>query len=212
MGTMMSGAGWGGDSARVARALAAAYDSVDRVDSLVQHRVRIAAIDSLRREVGRRTGVVLPADTIAPGYALDRAALALIGVVDSALLDLGGQYYWVGPGAGAGPRAHPTHRAVGIGDPDNTLRTVAVVDLQDGSIKTASRRNAPKGGARAVTVLAADGLTASSWAAAFLQVGCDRALSLAREGGMHVLCADSTGVRWATGLQNRVSLPTARAP
>ena len=216
MGTMMSGAGWGGDSARVARALGAAHDSVDRVDSLVQHGVRIAAIDSMRREIRRQTGVVLPADTIAPGYALDRAALALIGVVDSALLDLGGQYYWVGPlagtGSGSGARAHPTHRAVGIGDPDNTLRTVAVVDLQDGSIKTASRRNAPKGSARAVTVLAADGLTANSWAAAFLQVGCDRALSLAREGGMHVLCADSTGVRWATGLQNRVSLPTARAP
>src|SRR4051812_25565374 len=212
MGTMLSGAGWGGDSARVARALAAAHDSVDRVDSLVQHGVRIAAIDSMRREIRRRTGVALPADTIAPGYALDRAALALNGVVDSALLDLGGQYYWVGPLAGAGAGAHPTHRAVGIGDPDNTLRTIAVVDLQDGSVKTASQRNARKGSARAVTVLAADGLTANSWAAALLQVGCDGALSLARETGMHVLCADSTGVRWATGLQNRVSLPTGRAP
>src|SRR2546423_1707824 len=98
------------------------------------------------------------------------------------------------------------------GDSARVARALAAVDLQDGSIKTASRRNAPKGSARAVTVLAADGLTAGSWAAAFLQVGCDRALSLAREGGMHVLCADSTGVRWATGLQNRVSLPTARAP
>src|SRR4051812_34265594 len=216
MGTMLSGAGWGGDSARVARALAAAHDSVDRVDSLVQHRVRISTIDSTRREILRQTGVALPADTIAPGYALDRAALALHGVVDSALLDLGGQYYWIGPppgtGTGAAAGAHPTHRAVGVGDPDNTLRTIAVIDLQDGSIKTASQRNARKGSARAVTVLAADGLTANSWAAAFLQVGCDRALSLARQGGMHVLCADSTGVRWATGLQNRVSLPAGRAP
>ncbi|HYX83197.1 MAG TPA: FAD:protein FMN transferase [Gemmatimonadales bacterium] len=205
MGTMMSAAGWGADSSRVARALAAAYDSVDRVDSLVQHRVAIAAVDSTRREIRRRTGVALPVDTIAPGYALDRAALALTGVVDSALLDVGGQYAWVGP-------ARPTHRAVGVADPDNTLRTLAVVDLQDGSVKTASQRNAPRGGARAVTVLAADGLTANAWASAFLQIGCDRALTLAQSGGMHVICADSSGVRWATGLQNRVSLPVAHVP
>jgi thiamine biosynthesis lipoprotein ApbE len=208
MGTMMSAAGWGADSTRVARVLAAAYDSVDRIDSLMQHRVAIAAIDSIRREIRRRTGVAVPADTIAPGYALDRAALAFSGegVVDSALLDVGGQYYWVGP------PGHPTHRAVGVADPDNTLRTIAVIDLQDGSVKTASQRNAPKGGARVVTVLAAKGLTANAWAAALLQLGCDRALPFARDDGMHAICADSTGVRWATGLQNRVSLPVARAP
>jgi thiamine biosynthesis lipoprotein ApbE len=209
MGTMMSVAGWGADSARVARALGSAHDSVDRIDSLVQQRVAIGTIDSMRREIRRRTGVTLPADTIAPGYALDRAALALTrangdGALDSALLDVGGQYYWLGPPGRA------THRAVGVADPDNTLRTLAVVDLQEGSIKTASQRNAPKGRARSVTVLAADGLTASAWAAALLQVGCDRALTVAQ--GMHVICADSSGVRWATGLQNRVSLPAARAP
>src|SRR5207249_10306240 len=113
------------------------------------------------------------------------------------LLDVGGQYYWVGP------VARSTHRAVGVPDPDNTLRTLAVVDLQDGSVRTASQRNAPRGSARSVTVLAGDGLTASAWAAALLQLGCDRALAVAQ--GMHVICADSTGVRWATGLQNRVS-------
>ena len=37
-------------------------------------------------------------------------------------------------------------------------------------------------------------------------------ISLAVAQGMHVICADSTGVRWATGLQNRVSLPPARGP
>jgi thiamine biosynthesis lipoprotein ApbE len=187
----------------VVRALEAAHDSVDRVDSLIQRHVAIAAIDSLRREIRRRTGIALIADSLAPGYALDRAILALEGSheVDSALLDVGGQYSWVGPA---------THRAVGVPDPDNTLRTIAVVDLQGGSVRTQSQRNAPHGAARSVTVLADDGLTANAWAAAFLALGCDRALPLARD--MHALCADSTGVRWATGLQNRVSLPTARAP
>lgn len=203
LGTMMSAAGWGPDSTRVARALEAAYDSVDHVDSLTQHHAGVRAIDSVRREIQRRTGIAIPPDSLAPGYALDRAILAL-GVahdVDSALLDLGGQYSWVGPA---------THRAVGVPDPDNTLRTIAVVDLQRGSVRTRSQRNAPHGAARSVTVLADDGLTANAWAAAFLALGCDRALPLARD--LHALCADSTGVRWATGLQNRVSLPTARAP
>ena len=197
----MSAAGWGPDSTRVASALQAAYDSVDRVDSLIQRHAAIAGIDSLRREIRRRTGIALVPDSLAPGYALDRAMLALGHTVDSALLDVGGQYSWLGP---------PTHRAVGIPDPDNTLRTIAVVDLQGGSVRTQSQRNAPHGAARSVTVLADDGLTANAWAAAFLALGCDRALPLAR--AMHALCADSTGVRWATGLRNRVSLPTARAP
>ncbi|HEY3219718.1 MAG TPA: FAD:protein FMN transferase [Gemmatimonadales bacterium] len=207
MGTMLSAAAWAGgrlDSTRVVRALEAARDSVDRIDSLVQRHVTIAALDAMRRDMRRRTGVALAVDSIAPGYALDRAALALIHVVDSALLDLGGQYLWVGPAA------RPTHRAVGIPDPDNTLRTLAVVDLQDGSVRTQSQRNAPRGSARSVTVLAPDGLTANAWAAALLAQGCDRALTLAQ--GMHVVCADSAGVRWATGLQNRVSLPTVRGP
>jgi thiamine biosynthesis lipoprotein len=206
MGTMMSVAAWGTDSVRVARALEAARDSVDRIDSLIQRHVAFAAIDSVRREIRRRTGgsVALVVDSIAPGYALDRAALALANAVDSALLDLGGQYFWVGPAA------RPTHRAVGIPDPDNTLHSLAVVDLQGGSVSTQSQRNAPRGAARSVTVLAADGLTANAWAAALLAMGCERALALAQ--GMHVVCADSAGVRWATGLQNRVSLPAARAP
>lgn len=200
LGTMMSAAGWGADSTRVARALAAAYDSVDRVDSLMQQRVAIAVIDSMRREMRRRTGVALSADTLAPGYALDRAALALTGggVVDSALLDVGGQYYWIGP------PGHATHRAVGVTDPDNTLRTLAVVDLQGGSVKTASRRNARRGQARAVTVLATDGLTANAWAAALLQLGCDRALQLGRD--LKMVCADSSGVRSTS------AVPLTRAP
>src|SRR6266550_1880276 len=147
MGTMMSVAAWGTDSVRVARALEAARDSVDRIDSLIQRHVAFDAIDSVRREIRRRTG----------------GSVAL-----------------------------------------------AVVDLQGGSVRTQSQRNAPRGAARSVTVLAADGLTANAWAAALLAIGCERALAVAQ--GMHVVCADSAGVRWATGLQNRVSLPAARAP
>jgi thiamine biosynthesis lipoprotein len=201
---MMSAAAWGTDSTRVARALGAARDSADYIDSLLQRHVSIAALDSVRREMRRRTGVAVAVDSIAAGYALDRAGLALADAVDSALLDLGGQYLWIGPAA------RPTHRAVGIPDPDNTLRTLAVVELQGGSVRTQSQRNASRGAARSVTVLAADGLTANAWAVALLALGCDRALAVAQ--GMHVVCADSAGVRWATGLQNRVSLPTVRAP
>src|SRR3989442_2618654 len=190
MGTMMSAAAWGMDSTRVARALEAAHDSVDHIDSLLHRRVSIPALDSVRREIRRRTGIALVVDSIAPGYALDRAALALANVVDSALLALGGQYLWIGAPARA------THRAVGIPDPDNTLRTLAVLDLQGGSVRTASQRNAPRGAARSITVLAGDGLTANAWAAALLALGCDRALTLAQ--GMQVVCADSAGVRWTT--------------
>jgi hypothetical protein len=88
---------------------------------------------------------------------------------------------------------------VGVADPDNTLRSLATVDLQAGSVKTASQRNARRGTARAVTVLAADGLSANAWATALLQVGCDRALELARD--MKMVCADSSGVRWTSGAQ-----------
>src|SRR5207253_2032001 len=118
MGTMMSAAAWGADSAGVARALAAARDSVDRVDSLLQKRMRIAALDSVREDVRSKSGVALPPDSVAIGYALDRAALALAPVVDSALLDLGEQFRWIGP------PSRSTRRSVGIPDPDNTLHSL----------------------------------------------------------------------------------------
>jgi thiamine biosynthesis lipoprotein ApbE len=200
MGTMRSVAAWGTDSARVTRALDAAHDSVDRIDSLVQRHVSIAALDSVRREIRRRTGVSLVVDSIAPGYALDRARLALLGAVDSALMDLGGQYVWVGPAALL------THRTVGIPNPDNTLRTIAAVELQNGSVRTQSQRNAPRGRPRSVTVLAANALTANAWAAAFLILGCDRAL--AGTEGVGVVCADAAAVRWTPDLESRVGLPT----
>lgn len=204
MGTMMSAAAWGTDSARLTRALEAARDSVDRIDSLIQRRVRIAALDSVQRDIKRSTGIVLVADSIAAGYALDRAARALTAVADSALLDVGGQFLWISAAA------RPTRRSVGIPDPDNSLKTLAVVELRGGSIRTRSRSPGEPGPVRAVTVLAPDGLTAGAWSAAFLLLGCDRALAMAQR--MSVVCADSAGVRWTTDLQNRVSLPTARGP
>jgi len=202
---MMSAAAWGADSERVARALDAAHDSVDRIDSMIQHHRAIPALDSARREIRRRTGVTLVIDSIVPGYALDRAALGLAGAVDSALLDVGGQYLWIG-----GP-GRLTHRVVGIPDPDNTLRQLAWVELRNGSLRTRAERNASPAAVRSVTVLAPTALAASAWAAVLFALGCDRAVTGAPP-GVSVVCADSTGVRWTTELQNRVSLPAARAP
>jgi thiamine biosynthesis lipoprotein ApbE len=204
---MMSAAAWGADSARVVRALEAAHDSVERIDSLMQRHATIIGLEQLRREIRLRTGVSLVIDTIAPGYALDRASLALAGAVDSALLDLGGQYLWIG---------HATRRTVGIPDPDNTLRALGAVELRSGSIGTHAQRDAPRGAARSLTVLAPTGALANAWAVALLRLGCDRALREEEDEGaapgLSVVCADSTGLRWTRELQNRVLLPAARAP
>src|SRR6266550_591169 len=77
LGAMLSAAAWSPDTARVARILAAARAAVDRLDSLLQRRVRIAALDSAARDMRRRTGVTIAADSFAAGYALDRAVLVL---------------------------------------------------------------------------------------------------------------------------------------
>jgi len=195
LGAMLSAAAWSPDTARVARMLAAARAAVDRLDSLLQRRVRIAALDSAARDMRRRTGVTIAADSFAAGYALDRAALVLAPAVDSALLALGAQYLWIGPA---------TRRSVGIPDPANSLRMLAAVEWRSGSISTSARRP------QSVTVLAADGLTAAAWSAAFVALSCDSVLVLGT--AMNVVCADSAGVRWTTSLQNRVSRPAARAP
>src|SRR5213075_989478 len=89
LGTMMSVAAWAPDTIRLAGALNGARDSVDRIDSLMTHHARIDALDSAQRDLLERTGVTAASESLASGYALDRAALALAGVSDSALLDLG---------------------------------------------------------------------------------------------------------------------------
>ncbi len=138
---------------------------------------------------------------VADGYALDRAVGRLAAVADSALFDLGGLFLWIGPATG---------RAVGIADPDNSLRALAHVELRTGALATVTGQH------RSVTVLAPDAFRASAWASAMFSVGCDSALALGprldRRGGLGMVCADSTGVRWTTNLQNRVSLRTARGP
>jgi len=182
---MMSAAAWGADTARIGRALDAVRDSSDRPGPA-------AAFDSLQREIRRRTGVTLAAGDITAGAALDRAALALRAVADSALFDLGGQFLW------AGPRG--TRRVVGIADPANSLVALATVELRDGSVSTSS----------SVTGLAPSGLAAEAWSAALSRVGCDSALALAQRPGerrVSVICADSVGVRWTPDLDGRVLVP-----
>lgn len=213
MGTTMSAAAWGADSTGVARALDAARDSVERIDSLLRKRKRIAALDSVREDVRSKSGVALPPDSVAIGYALDRASLALAPVVDSALLDLGDQFRWIGPAS------RSTHRSVGIPDPDNTLRSLGAVEMWSGSVRTKSQRNARGATVRSVTVLAATAAAADAWAAAFMMTGCDSALVLAPRlaqpataSRVSVVCADSAGVRSTTDLEQRFRRPTGRAP
>jgi len=259
----MSAAAWGGgaDTARLDRALDAARDSVERIDSLLStfrddseisriNRRRggrltpaFAAVlgealavarasggafdptkrhwqgvvfDSMRGTLRLAPGLELDFGGIAKGYALDRAALALVGVADSALLDLGGQFLWVSPRA--------TRRIVGIADPDNSLRALAAVEMRGGSVSTSSqaeqpghivdpRADLPARRARSVTVLASSGMAADAWSTAFFVLGCDSALALAPRLAldrwrMSLVCADSGGVRWTAGLEGRVLLPT----
>ena len=214
MGTMLSAAAWGADTSRVAAALSAAYDSVAHIDTLISRsrppRARIAALDSTQRELALRIGVKVPAESLASGYALERAALALAPVVDSALLDLGGQYRWIGPAG------RETHRAVGIPDPENSLDALGMVELRGGSIRTQAQSSEHRGAARSVTVLAPDALTAHAWAIAFFAVGCDSALAVVRRlsAGIGVVCADSAGgsLRWTQDLEQRVRVPEAKLP
>jgi thiamine biosynthesis lipoprotein ApbE len=202
MERMLSAAAWrpaSRDSTHLARALDAVHDSVERVEELMRGTKRIGALDSLRREIRERTGVAVAADSLAAGYALDRAALALAGVADSALLDLGGQFLWIGP---------PTRRSVGIPDPDNSLRALATVTITGGSVRTTSQRE--PGRVRSVTVLAPTAIAADAWSLAFFVMGCDSALALAprlARWRVSVVCADSTGVRWTPDLEHRVLLP-----
>lgn len=189
---MMIAAVWGADTARLARALDAVRDTVARPR-------RAAGFDSLRLEIRRRTGVTLDAGDVTEGDALDRAALVLAGVADSALLDVGGQFLWVGP--------RGTRRPVGIADPANSLGALATVEMHGGSVSTSSQA-----GAASVTVLAPSGIVADAWSTALLELGCDRALALAPRLAawrVSVVCADSAGVRWTPDLNGRVLLPKA---
>jgi hypothetical protein len=196
VGSTVSVAAWASDSVALLAAVARLRDSTRSVDST-------AIRASLRRAwaVEREDLRLRPEwSDVADSYVLDRAAPVLAQVADSALLDLGGLFLWIGPA---------TERLVGIADPDNSLDAVAHVKLRAGAVSTVSGEH------RSVTVLAGDAFKAASWASALFALGCDRVLALAPQlerRRIGAVCADSAGVRWTTDLQNRVLLPAARAP
>jgi hypothetical protein len=183
VGTTMSAAAWGADTTRLGRALDAVRDTLDRPG-------HVAAVDSLRGEIRRRTGVTVTAEDVTDGDALDRATRILSGVVDSALLNIGTQFTWVG--------VRETGRPVGIADPANSLTTWATVEMRSGSVSTTTDPEKKT----SVTVLAPSGVVAEAWSTALLGLGCDRALALSAG----VVCADSVRVRWTPDLEGRVVL------
>jgi len=196
VGSTVSVAAWANDSFAVRAAVARLRDSTRAVDSTT---IR----EALRRAwAAEREDLRLRPEwrDVADSYVLDRATPALATAVDSALLDLGGLFLWIGPA---------TKRMVGIADPDNALSAVAQVELRTGALSTVSGEH------RSVTVLAGGAFKASSWASALFSLGCEKALGLAprlERRRISVVCADSAGVRWTTDLQNRVLLPAAREP
>lgn len=192
MDMTLSLAAWGRDSAALGAAATRVIDAARAIDSLP----RRALNDTLRRWWATvRTGTFRDPDwdDVAGGYALDQASRNLQGVADSALLDLSGQFLWVGP---------PTHRAVGIADPKSSLRTAAVVELNTGSLLTRTEER------RSLTVLAPTAAAAAAWVSVLFPLGCDRALGVQ---GVGVVCVDSTGARWTADLNDRVGVPMTLA-
>lgn len=202
----------------LAEALAVARASGGAFDPTLRD-WRGVTFDAERGRVRLRAGLALDFGGIAKGYALDRAAALLAGVADSALLDLGGQFQWVGPA---------TRRTVGIADPDHSLQVLAAVEMHGGSLSTSSqaeqpghivdpreRGRTPARRARSVTVLAPSGISADAWSTALFVLGCDSALALVPrlvEWRVSVICADTAGVRWTPDLEGRVLLPVSPAP
>jgi hypothetical protein len=201
VGSTVSVAAWSKDSVALEAAIARMRDSTRAFDSTT---ARAAVRQAWRAERGELSLRPEWRD-VADSYVLDRALPALAAVADSALIDLGGLFLWIGPA---------TRRPVGIANPANALETIAHVELQSGAISTVSGR----GEHRAVTVLAPSAFKAAAWASALFSLGCDKALALAARrgwggrGGISLVCADSAGVRWSPELQNRVALPPGRAP
>ncbi len=198
VGSTISVAAWSKDSSTLQSAIARFRDSTRAADSTAARAAARLAWPAERGDLPLR----VESRDVADSYVLDRALPLLAGAADSALIDLGGLFLWVGPA---------TQRPVGIANPRNALDQAAQVALHAGAISTVSGR----GEHRAVTVLAPTAFQAAAWASALFAVGCDRALALLprlQGRGISLVCADSAGVRWSPDLQNRVSLPTGRAP
>jgi thiamine biosynthesis lipoprotein ApbE len=203
LGAVFSVAAWGGDSSAVARAVDRALAAVRHADSAPES----------SRALTRRTGLRLPAERASRGRALDQALLALRPDVDSAILNLGGQYLIMAS----------TERGVGIADPDNSLQTLAIVTVPPGiwGLSTVSpveqsdpvldpRTGAVAEAVRAVTVVAPSAEAAGAWSLAFFVLGCDSALALAPQVGVGSVCADDR-VRWTPDLEGRVVATTDSA-
>ena len=195
VGSTISVAAWSKDSGALQTAIERMRDSTRAFDSAT---ARAAARDAWLGERGDHP-LRLEWRDVADSYVLDRAVPLLASAADSALIDLGGLFLWVGP---------ETKRAVGIADPGSALDPVAGVELRSGAISTVSGR----GERRALTVLASTAFKAAAWSSALFSLGCETALAQATRRGLSVVCADSTGVRWSPDLQNRVVLPPAREP
>lgn len=204
LGAVFTVAAWGPDSSALRRGVERAFaDTNDSSPSL----------DSLRRTVARETGLRLDPARAVQGLALDRALVALRGTADSAILSVGEQYLIMAVG----------ERHVGVADPANTLRSLAVITVPPGiwAVSTVSladqfdplldpRTGKPADRVRAVTVVAGAAAVAGAWSTAYYVLGCDRALGLAARAGVGVVCADDR-VRWTPELDGRVAVTTDSA-
>jgi thiamine biosynthesis lipoprotein ApbE len=195
VGSTVSVAAWSKDSAALESAIARMRAATQGADSTT---ARAGARIAWSTERGDAPLRIEPRD-VADSYELDRAVPLLASAADSALIDLGGLFLWVGP---------ETKRSVGIADPGNALDPAAGVELRSGAISTVAGR----GERRAITVLAPTAFKAAAWSSALFSLGCEKALAEAQRRGISVVCADSAGVRWSPELQNRVVLPPGRAP
>jgi thiamine biosynthesis lipoprotein ApbE len=204
LGAVFTVAAWGRDSSALGRAVDRAF--ADPSDSS-------PALDSLRRTVARETGLRLDPARAVQGLVLDRALAALRGTADSAILSVGEQYLIMATG----------ERHVGVADPANSLRSLAVITVPPGiwAVSTVSladqfdpildpRTGKPADRVRAVTVLAGGAAVAGAWSTAYYVLGCDRALALAARAGVGVVCADDH-VRWTPELDGRVAVTTDSA-
>jgi FAD:protein FMN transferase len=192
------------------------------------HDWRGVRFDRAARTVRLAPGRPLDFGGIAKGYALDQARLALGGVADSGVLNLGGQVLILrrSGGRAVGRSGGPAvRRTVGVVDPDDPDRVIALIEVDSGSVSTSSQverpghivdprggrgrgrgRGGPATRARSVTVVASTGIVADAWSTALFVLGCDSALVLAeRVGGMGVVCVDRV-VRWSPGLDGRVAI------
>jgi hypothetical protein len=207
MGSVLTAAAWGQDSAAVDRALARALTALRPADSTV----RDSAARVLGREVQRLSGARLAAvpdswrDVTARGVGLDHAAELLRegGAVDSAVLDFGGLYLFYSSGG----------REVGIPDPDDAFRPIATLRLPRAPSGTLALRTATpdpdaltRPRARSATAVTASAAAAAVWSVALLGLGCDRALAAAGRAAVGLVCVD-TGRRvwWSPDLRGRVA-------